>query len=131
MKSILIVDDSPLVRRTLRALLEQQSEWIVYGEAGNGRDGIDKAQQLHPDVIVLDLVMPVLNGIEASRVLKRLMPAIPLLMFTTFTDPYLKKEALAAGVNAVIAKSEGAITLISSIQALFMPDVPPRSESAA
>ena len=118
-KSILIVDDSPLIRRTLRTLLAQQADWSVCGEAENGRDGIDKALQLKPDLIVIDLVMPVLNGIEASRVLKRLMPTTPLVMFTTFTDPYVKEEALAAGVKAVIPKSEGTTSLIGSIQQLL------------
>lgn len=63
MKRILIVDDSPLIRRTLRTLLEQQTDWAVCGEAEDGRDGIEKAQRLHPDLIVIDLVMPVMNGI--------------------------------------------------------------------
>jgi len=62
--------------------------------------------------------MPVMNGIEAARVLKRLLPSIPLVMFTTFTDAFLSKEALAAGVDALIPKSEGAEPLIQSIKAL-------------
>ena len=66
-KHILIVDDSALIRRSLRTLLEDCPDWVVCGEAENGSDGIDKAQQLRPDLIVMDLVMPVLNGIEATR----------------------------------------------------------------
>ena len=122
MKRILIVDDSPLVRRTLRPLLEERN-WIVC-EAENGSDGIDKAQLLHPDLVVIDLAMPVLNGIEASRLLKRLMPAIPILMFTTFIDPHITNVALAAGVCAVIEKSEGA-TLIGHIEQLLAAELPP------
>jgi DNA-binding NarL/FixJ family response regulator len=118
-KRILIVDDSPIIRRTIRTLLEQQPQWSVCGEAGNGRDGIDQALLLHPDLVVIDLVMPVMNGIETSRALKKLLPSTPLVMFTTFTDPFLTKDALTAGVKAVVAKSEGAIALISSIQTLF------------
>jgi DNA-binding NarL/FixJ family response regulator len=91
-KSILIVDDSPLIRRSLRTLFEQQPDWAVCGEAENGCEGIDKAQTLHPDLIVLDLAMPRLNGIDASRMLKRLMPATPIVMFTTFTNPFVKKR---------------------------------------
>ena len=120
MKRILIVDDSPLTRHSLRTLLEQQTDWAVCGEAENGRDGIEKAQRLRPDLIVIDLVMPVMNGIEATRVLKWLTPTTPLLMFTTFTDPYLKKEALTAGVHAVIEKSQGTTTLVSCIQEVFV-----------
>lgn len=128
MKSILIVDDSPIVRRTLRTLLEQQPDWGVCGEAGNGRDGIDKALQLHPDLVVMDLIMPVMNGIEASRALKKLMPTTPLVIFTTFADSYLTKEALTAGVDAVVPKSDGATTLIRNIQTLLV--VPPPASAA-
>ncbi|HMJ23406.1 MAG TPA: response regulator transcription factor [Terriglobales bacterium] len=131
MKRILIVDDSPLIRGHLRTLLERQPDWSVCGEAENGLAGIDQAQQFHPDLIVMDLAMPVLNGIEASRVLKRLMPETPLLLFTTFTDASIKKVALAAGVHAVVDKSEANTTLIRSIQQLFGSALPPRTHIAA
>jgi DNA-binding NarL/FixJ family response regulator len=71
------------------------------------------------DLIIIDLVMPVLNGIEATRLLKMLMPATPILMFTTFTDTHLKEVALAAGVHAVIDKNEGGTTLIDNIRTLL------------
>jgi DNA-binding NarL/FixJ family response regulator len=119
--NILLIDDSAIVRRGLRSLLEQHTEWIVCGEAANGREGLDKAQELRPDLIIIDLVMPIMNGIEASRMFKRLMPNIPLLMFTTFSSPYLCKEAMAAGVYAVIDKSDGAATLVDNIQKLLSP----------
>jgi DNA-binding NarL/FixJ family response regulator len=127
-KRILIVDDSPLMRHSLRTLLERRPQWKVCGEAENGRDAIEKAQQLHPDLIVIDMAMPVLNGIEASKVLKQLMPATPLVMFTTFTDTYIKEEALAAGVHAIIDKSEGHTSLISSIQELLLSTPPSPSD---
>jgi DNA-binding NarL/FixJ family response regulator len=98
-KHILIVADSALIRRSLRILLSDCPDWVVCGEAENGSDGIEKAQQLHPDLIVMDLVMPVLNGIEATRLLKRLLPTTPIVMFTTFADPHIKKTALTAGVS--------------------------------
>jgi len=116
--NILIVDDNAVIRRTLRTVLQQEPEWIVCGEAENGREGIEKALQLQPNVVVIDLIMPVMNGIEATRVLKRLLPATPLVMFTTFADDFLSKEAVAAGVDALVPKSEGAKTLIQSIKAL-------------
>jgi two-component system chemotaxis response regulator CheY len=106
MKNILIVDDSPLTRGTVRNSLELHG-WAVCGEAENGADGIVKAQQLHPDLIV-----PLMDGIEAARVLKRLMPAIPIAMVTTFVDPYIEKGALAAGLDAFLDKSDSATTLI-------------------
>ena len=124
--NILIIDDSAVLRRSLRSALQQQPEWIVCGEAENGREGIDKALQLQPNVIVIDLIMPVMNGIEATRVLKRLLPATPLVMFTTFTDAFLSKESLAAGVDALIPKSDGAEPLIQNIKALAS-NMPPAS----
>jgi CheY-like chemotaxis protein len=118
-KRILIVDDSPVIRKTLRELLEQQSGWEVCGEAANGREGIEKAQQLKPDVIVLDLSMPVMNGIEAARELTRLLPSVPLLMCSGFETADLKREALSAGVRTVVSKSESFGDLVRSIQALL------------
>ena len=128
MKHILIVDDSPLIRRSLRNLLERRPQWKVCGEAENGQDAIEKAQQLHPDLIVIDLAMPVLNGLEASKVLKQLMPATPLVMFTTFTDTHIKEVALAAGVHVVVDKAEGPTSLIASIQELLLSKMPSRSD---
>jgi DNA-binding NarL/FixJ family response regulator len=130
-KSILIIDDSPIVRRSLRTLFEQQPDWAVCGEAENGCEGIDKAQKLQPDLIVVDLAMPLLNGIDAGRILKRLRPATPIVMFTTFIDPFIKEAALAAGLDAFVEKSESATTLIASIQRLLACQLPPRSINAA
>jgi DNA-binding NarL/FixJ family response regulator len=130
-KRILIVDDSPLIRRSLRALLEQQPNWVVCGEAENGCEAIDKAKKLRPHLIVLDLAMPVLNGIEASRVLKRLMPTTQIVMFTSFTDTYIKKAALAAGPDALVDKFESDTNLISSIEQLLVPGSPPSTDEAA
>lgn len=129
MKRILIVDDSPLIRSGLRVLLEEQLGMAV-AEAENGSDGIDKAQKIHPDLIVIDLVMPVMNGIDASRALKRLMPAVPIVMFTTFVDPHLKNVALAAGIQAVFDKTDNATQLIGSIQQLLPSELPPPASAA-
>jgi DNA-binding NarL/FixJ family response regulator len=118
-KRILIVDDSPVIRNRLRELLEEQSGWEVCGEAANGREGIEKAQQLKPDMIVLDLSMPVMNGIEAARELTRLLPSVPLLMWTDFETAHLTWKALLAGVKTVVPKSESPGDLVRSIQALL------------
>jgi DNA-binding NarL/FixJ family response regulator len=119
-KCILIVDDSAAIRKTLRLVLERQEGWEVCGEAEHGREGVEKAQQLKPDLVVLDLSMPVMNGLEAAHELKRLLPTMPLLMFTNFYSAHLEKEALRAGVAAVVSKSESA-ELVSHIQALLEP----------
>jgi DNA-binding NarL/FixJ family response regulator len=120
-KYVLIVDDSAVLRKTLCEFLDQQDGWEVCGEAANGREGIEKALQLKPDVIVLDLSMPVMNGLDAARELTRLLPSVPVVMWTSFEIPYLKREALSAGVRTVVLKSESLGDLFSSIQALFEP----------
>jgi DNA-binding NarL/FixJ family response regulator len=120
LKNILIVDDNPVIRKTLRQVLEAETDWRC-GEAVNGKDAIEKAQQLHPNLVVLDLSMPVMNGLQASRELKRLYPYLPLVMFTSFETAHLKREAVEAGVSSILSKSESIHHLISTIQGLLEP----------
>ena len=118
-KSILIVDDNAVIRRSLRHILEAIGGWSVVGEAVDGQDGIDKAKQLHPDLIVLDLAMPGMNGLEAARVLNQIMPEVPLLMYSAFADKFMEREAFAVGVKAVISKASDMETLVSQARALL------------
>jgi DNA-binding NarL/FixJ family response regulator len=118
-KRILIVDDSPVIRKTLHQTLERQDDWEICGEAANGREGIEKALRLKPDVIVLDLAMPVMNGLDAARELTRRLPSLPLLMFTNFETARLKQEAISAGVSALVSKTESVEVLISGLRALL------------
>jgi DNA-binding NarL/FixJ family response regulator len=117
-KSILIVDDSPAIRKSLQLTLEDHG-WQVCGEAVNGRDGVEKALQLKPDLVVLDLAMPVINGIEAAQELRRLLPSVTMLMFTSFETDGLKQLASAAGVNAIVSKSHSVDVLVSSVKQLL------------
>lgn len=105
-KSILLVDDTAFLRRILRDYLQQQPNWVVCGEAEDGADAIVKAQQLRPDLIVLDFSMPVMNGLEAAKHLKRLLPQTPIVMFTIFDSLQIEQEALAAGIHSVMSKSD-------------------------
>ena len=118
-KRLLIVDDSPIIRKMLRETFELQEGWEVCGEAADGREGVEKAQQLKADLIVLDLSMPVMNGLEAARELSRLLPSVPVLLYTNYETPQLKQEALSDGVRAVVSKSESVGALVSSIQDLL------------
>jgi two-component system response regulator NreC len=118
-KKLLIVDDSPAIRRSLRVLLESHADWKICGEAENGREGIDKALQLCPDLIVLDLSMPVMNGFQAARELHRLLPKVPLLMYTSFGNAEIEDEAMASGITAVRSKSDGLESLCGSIHELL------------
>ncbi len=119
MQNILIVDDSAVVRRSLRSLLEGRTGWCVCGEAENGRQGIDKAMELSPNLIILDLSMPVMNGLQAASELRRLLPRVPVLLFTTFCSPQIERAALASGVTAVKSKSDGLESLYESIRHLL------------
>ena len=100
----MIVDDHAVIRRMLRALF--QAEDLEVSEAANGAEGVQKAQEVRPGLIILDLSMPVMNGLEAARALKVLMPHVPLLMFTNYEGVVLEREARSAGVSAVVAKSD-------------------------
>jgi DNA-binding NarL/FixJ family response regulator len=118
-KRLLIVDDSPEIRRSLRVLLGHRADWEICGEAENGREGVDRALQLCPDLILLDLSMPVMNGLQAARELHRLLPKVPLLMYTSFSGSEVEHEALASGITAVKSKSDGIESLCGSIQELL------------
>lgn len=115
---ILIVDDSALFRKLLRKALEIQAGWQVCGEATNGREGVEMAQTALPDVIVLDLSMPVMNGLEAARVLGQQMPQVPVIMFTSFCTPSIEREMLAAGVTKVVSKTGPLSDLLESVRCL-------------
>ena len=117
-RCILLVDDNAVIRHMLRAAFEERSDWEV-GEAQNGRDAIDKARESKPDLIVLDLSMPVMNGLEAAPVLKRMLPAVPIILFTLHDNKTLEREALALGVSAVVSKAASMKALIDQAKDLL------------
>jgi DNA-binding NarL/FixJ family response regulator len=117
--SILIIDDSAVIRRTLHRLLTSRSDWTICGEALNGEEGVQMAEQLHPDAIILDMSMPQLGGIEAAGILKRLMPTVPVIMFTNFAkDQFLKREGFWAGIRQVVSKSDS-LELVRALEDAF------------
>ena len=118
-KSVLIVDDSAYVRKALCQLFRDEPDFEVKGEAENGRVAIEKARELRPDLIVLDLAMPVMNGLDAARVLKRLMPAVPLIMYSAFGDRLAEHQAELIGISEVVSKSEHASVLIRRARGLL------------
>ena len=120
-KCILLVDDNPAIRMALRKFLEINSEFKVCGEASDGLDAIQKAGELRPDLIILDLSMPRMGGLEAARVLKERMPAVPLILFTMHAAATNPAEMAEAGIDAVISKTEGLQTLIDRVHALLEP----------
>jgi len=119
LKSVIIVDDDPFVRKLLCEAFTIASDFSVCGEAANGTEAIEKAQLLRPDLIITDLAMPVMNGLEEARVLRQLMPTLPVILYTMHGGAYLEKEARLAGAYAVVSKSEGVATLIAKARTVF------------
>src|SRR5260370_42277807 len=112
MTKILIVDDSAQVRMALRMCLRMNKDWIVCGEAENGRDAIELAARVKPDVLLLDYAMPEMNGLEAARILSVLIPECAILMVTTFATPQLTELARGAGVPPVLSKDVNGLSSI-------------------
>jgi len=110
--TILIADDSLIIREALCSLFEREEGFEICGKAENGKEAVEKAQELQPDLILLDLSMPVMNGLEATRVLKRLMPEVPVIMYSAYSDSSTEKEARSAGVWALVSKSENVSVLL-------------------
>jgi len=104
-KSILIVDDSDMVRASLRKFLERELGFKVCGEAFDGLDALEKVPQLEPDLVILDLAMPRMNGLQAARKLRSLPLNIPIILFTMYSDALQFHDVKDAGVDAVVAKT--------------------------
>ena len=104
-RTILLVDDNPIIRTLVRHCMASLSEVTICEEAANGRDGIQKALELKPDVIVLDFQMPEMDGLEVATVLRQRMPDVPLILFTLYADEVTESSARASGITAVIDKS--------------------------
>lgn len=106
-RRVLVADDHRVVRRLVRSMFEARGFEVC--DAENGAEAVEKAQELHPDLVVLDLSMPVMNGLEVARKLKVAMPSLPLLMFTNHIGSVLEDEAEAAGISVVVSKAESAL----------------------
>jgi two-component system, chemotaxis family, chemotaxis protein CheY len=118
-KTILIVDDNAYIRQALCQVFKSEADFEVCGEATNGKEAIDKALELHPDLIVLDLSMPVMNGLDAARELEQLMPTVPLLMYSSFGDAFAEQQARLVGISEVVSKSQPAAILVSKARSLL------------
>ncbi len=111
---VLIVDDNYFVRQTLSEIFRREADFDVCGEAVNGHEAVKAALLLHPDLIVLDLAMPVMNGLDAARKLRRLMPAVPIMMYSGIGDKFVEQQARFIGIAALIAKAEPPGTLVGT-----------------
>jgi CheY-like chemotaxis protein len=105
-KRILVVDNSPVIRAVARIYLERRTLFTVCGEAADGPDAIEKAKTLSPDLILMDFSMPVMDGIEASSILKSMLPKVSIVVYTAHDKAAIELHALAVGVRLVIQKND-------------------------
>jgi DNA-binding NarL/FixJ family response regulator len=115
---ILVADDHELVRRGIRALLEMESGWKVCAEAANGRDAVEMAVATRPDVAILDISMPELNGVEAARQIRRSVPQCQILILTMHESEQMLRDALVAGARGFVLKSDAGRNLVTAVDAL-------------
>lgn len=117
--SVLIVDDSAVIRKVICELFTREGDFEVCGEAENGQLAIEMAERIRPALIVTDLSMPVMNGLEETRILRKMMPDIPIILYSAHIDSFVEKEALAAGASAVVPKSDVVALLIARSRELL------------
>ncbi len=117
---ILLVDDHPIVRQGLRTLLEGRSGWEVVGEASDGVEALEKVNALHPDIVVLDVTMPRMNGLEACRLIQQngKKSGLEVLFVTQHDSPQMMREALDAGARGYVVKSNAARDLLEAVEAV-------------
>ena len=115
---ILLADDHTVVRQGLRKVLEERPDWVVVAEACNGRDAVKHAEELKPDVAILDVAMPLLNGIEATRQIVKRAPATRVLVLTMHSDEAYVNQILKAGASGYLLKDSADVDLIEAVSAV-------------
>jgi DNA-binding NarL/FixJ family response regulator len=115
---ILVADDHEVVRKGIRTLLETRSEWEICGEASTGRDAVAKTARMKPDVVLLDITMPDLSGLEAIPEILKAHPETKILVLTMHDSGWMASKVLAAGARGLVLKSDAARDLILALEAL-------------
>ncbi len=113
---VMIVDDHAIVRQGLRYYLSMQADMVVVGESPDGQEAVDQAARLKPDVVLMDMIMPVMNGIEATDRLKRSLPGAKVIMLTTFADQEQVVSAIRAGAQGYLLKDTDPIDIAEAIR---------------
>ena len=118
-RNILLVDDSDFERFAIRAAVEGLTDFRVCGEAANGIDAIKMATELKPDLVVMDLAMPLMNGLEAATILKNAMPGVPIVLLTLYADEVQAPKSSAFGIATVLSKVDGLAPLLECLEKLL------------
>jgi DNA-binding NarL/FixJ family response regulator len=119
MVRILLADDHNVVRRGLKALLQERSDWEVCGEALNGRDAVELARELQPDIAVIDLIMPDLNGLETTRQIRKISGSTEVLIFSMHHSEALVHDVLGAGARGYLLKTDAERQIVADIETLL------------
>jgi DNA-binding NarL/FixJ family response regulator len=114
---ILVADDHSVVRRMVRSTLQQQKHFELCGEAENGAEAVEEAKKIKPDVVVLNVTMPILNGFEAAREIRKHVPESAIIILSTHADKYFIEEARKIGVRVYVSKSKIGDSLVKAVEA--------------
>jgi DNA-binding NarL/FixJ family response regulator len=125
---ILVADDQEAVRKRVCAALTAHEGFEVCGEASNGKEAVEKAKELHPDLIILDITMPVLNGLDAARLIRAFAPETPIVILSVHKSRQLMEEARKIGVQGYVTKGEAVQKLIQAVETVrqnetFFPEL--------
>jgi DNA-binding NarL/FixJ family response regulator len=123
---LLVADDNEIVRMGVRTLLRDRADWQICGEATNGREAIGKVWDLSPDVVILDLSMPLMNGFQAAAEIRRIAPSTKIVLFSIHEVP---SSATAVGADAFVSKTMTAQELVATIERVIGP--PPKTRAKA
>jgi DNA-binding NarL/FixJ family response regulator len=116
---ILIADDREAIRKQVSLILTSRPDLEVCAEAADGKEAVEKTRELNPDLVILDITMPILNGLDAARMIKRFAPDIPILVLTVHKSEQLMQEAKKIGVQGYITKAEASQTLLHAVDAVL------------
>ncbi len=116
MPRVLIVDDHAFIRRGVEAILQCFPEWELCGEASNGNDAIRMADEIHPDVVLMDVTMPGMNGIDATRVIRKAHPEMKVVLLTLHESPEILRSGFRAGANGYLLKADAEQELMRALR---------------
>lgn len=116
---VLVADDHEVMRMGIRNLLQFRSGWSVCAEASNGQEAVEKALQFHPDVIIMDITMPVMNGLEAARQISKAQPQIPVILFSLHVGDDLYQHLRTDGIRGAVAKADAARDLARAVETVL------------